>query len=179
MTMSRRLRLSLAALAVTATLAAGCAPAPSERASSAPTPQPSASPSLEAPSTEAPVPGDTQGEIIVRFSNDDNHADVVMAEDSPAVKDFLSMLPLELSLEDFNQKEKISYLPRELAWEGSSGFDPEDGDLIYYTPWGNLGFYYDASGIAYSDATLKLGTFTATRSELDALDGPVTVDIVR
>lgn len=177
--MSRRLRLSLAALAVTATLAAGCAPAPSERASSAPTPQPSASPSLEAPSTEAPVPADTQGEIIVRFSNDDNHADVVMAEDSPAVKDFLSMLPLELSLEDFNQKEKISYLPRELAWEGSSGFDPEDGDLIYYTPWGNLGFYYDASGIGYSDATLKLGTFTATRSELDALDGPVTVDIVR
>ncbi|WP_323742225.1 cyclophilin-like fold protein [Microbacterium sp. UFMG61] len=126
-----------------------------------------------------PVPGDTQGEIIVRFSNDDNHADVVMAEDSPAVKDFLSMVPLELSLEDFNQKEKISYLPGELAWEGTSGFDPEDGDLIYYTPWGNLGFYYDASGIGYSDATLKLGTFAATRSELDALDGPVTVGIVR
>lgn len=177
--MSRRLRLSFAALAVTATLAAGCAPAPSERASSAPTPQPSASPSPAATTEDTPASSDPVSEVVVRFSNEITHADVVIAEDSPVIRDFLSLLPLELSMEDFNQKEKISYLPRELAWEGSSGFDPEDGDLIYYTPWGNLGFYYDASGIGYSDATLKLGTFTATRSELDALDGPVTVDIVR
>lgn len=177
--MRRRLRLSLAALSVTVTLAAGCAPAPSERASSARTPQPSASPSPATTAEDTAAPSESQGEVVVRFSNEVALADVVMAEDSPAVRDFLSLLPLELSMEDFNQKEKISYLPRELAWEGTSGFDPEDGDLIYYTPWGNLGFYYDASGIGYSDATLKLGTFTATRSELDALDGPVTVDIVR
>lgn len=175
--MGRRLRLSLAALAVIATLAAGCAPAPSERASTAPTPQPSVSPSPAATTENTPAPSDSQGEIVVRFSNEVTHADVVMAEDSPAVRDFLSMLPLELHMEDFNQKEKISYLPRELAWGGTSGFDPEDGDLIYYVPWGNLGFYYDASGIGYSDATLKLGTFTATRDELDALDGPVTAEI--
>lgn len=176
--MSRRLRLSLAAVAVTATLAAGCAPAPSERASAAPTPQPSASPSPASTTEDTPASSDPVSEVVVRFSNEITHADVVIAEDSPAVRDFLSLLPLELSMEDFNRKEKISYLPRELAWEGSSGFDPEDGDLIYYTLWGNLGFYYDASGIGYSDATLKLGTFTATRSELDALDGPVTVDFV-
>lgn len=175
--MGRRLRLSLAALAVTATLTAGCAPAPSERASTAPKPQPSASPSPAVTTENAPASSDSQGGVVVRFSNEVAHADALMAEDSPAVTDFLSMLPLELSLEEFNQKEKISHLPRELAWEGTSGSDPEDGDLIYYVPWGNLGFYYDASGIGSSDATLKLGTFTATRDELDALDGPVTAEI--
>lgn len=167
--MNRRLRFSLVSLAVAAVLVTGCAPAPSGPASSAPSPSGTAK--------DAPSQADDGSETVVRFSNDVSHADVVMGEDSPAVRDFLAMLPLEITLEDFNQKEKISYLPRELAWEGSAGSDPEDGDLIYFTPWGNLGFYYDAIGVGYSDATLHLGTFTASRSELDALDGAVTIEI--
>jgi hypothetical protein len=50
-------------------------------------------------------------------------------EDNPAVCYFLSMLPLTLTLEEFAGREKIAYLPRELAHAGSPGSDPEDGDL--------------------------------------------------
>lgn len=39
----------------------------------------------------------------------------------------------------------------------SPGTDPENGDLIYFTPWGNIGFYYDADGIGYSDQTCTSG----------------------
>ena len=50
--------------------------------------------------------------------------------------------------------------PVELVTE-TPGSHPEDGDLISYISWGNLGFYYDTSDIGYSDQTIHLGTFTA------------------
>ena len=55
--------------------------------------------------------------------------DVVIGQDNPAVRDFLSMLPLTLMVDEFNGREKIAYLPRKLAHAGSPGSDPEDGDL--------------------------------------------------
>ncbi|WP_246134001.1 cyclophilin-like fold protein [Microbacterium hatanonis] len=132
--------------------------------------------------TPALAPADEPAQIVgtvVQFTSDRTSVDVTIGEDSPGVRDFLSLLPTELSFEEFNGKEKISYLPRELNWAGSPGSDPEDGDLIYFTSWGNLGFYYDASGIDYSDATLHIGTYTATEEQLSLLEGsPVTVEIV-
>ncbi|WP_129789943.1 cyclophilin-like fold protein [Promicromonospora panici] len=154
--------------------------------SSAP-PAPSDGPS---PAASAPGPGADAAEgdaadddvagTIVRFTSDDAQVDVTIGEDTPAVRDFLSMLPLTLDVEELSGREKIAYLPRELDLEGTPGSDPEDGDLIYYTPWGNLGFYYNASGIEYSDQTLHLGTYEASRDELDRLEGPgVTIEVVR
>jgi hypothetical protein len=89
------------------------------------------------------------------------------------------MLPLTLTLEEFAGREKIAYLQRELAHSGSTGSDPEDGDLIYYVPWGNIGFYYNTAGIGYSDDTIHLGTYDASLDELEQLEGhDVTVEVV-
>jgi hypothetical protein len=116
---------------------------------------------------------------VVRFTSESTTVDVRIGEDNPAVRDFLSMLPLTLELEEFAGKEKVAYLPRRLAHAGSPGSDPEDGDLIYYIPWGNLGFYYNAEGIGYSDQTIHLGTYKASLEELNALAGkPVTIRAV-
>ncbi|WP_457579190.1 cyclophilin-like fold protein [Ensifer adhaerens] len=117
---------------------------------------------------------------IVRFTDGATTVDVTVGEDSPAVRDFLSMLPLTLKLEEFAGREKISYLPRKLKHSGSPGSDPKDGDLIYFVPWGNLGFYYNTAGIDYSDQTLHIGTYKASISTLNELtDQPVTVEILR
>ncbi len=117
---------------------------------------------------------------VVRFSARSTSVDVTIGEDNPAVRDFLSMLPLTLTLEEFAGREKIAYPPRELAHAGSPGSDPEDGDLIYYVPWGNLGFYYNAAGIDYSDQTIHLGTYDASLEQLAQLEGPdVSVEVVR
>jgi hypothetical protein len=62
--------------------------------------------------------------------------------------------------------------------QGSPGSDPENGDLIYFVPWGNLGFYYNTEGIGYSDQTLHLGTYDATVEQLGRLEGQVTAQIV-
>jgi len=70
------------------------------------------------------------------------------------------MLPLTLALEEFNGREKISYLPRRLDTAGSGGSDPKDGDLIYFVPWGNLGFYYNAEA---SDLPMTSSGWAPTR----------------
>ena len=117
---------------------------------------------------------------VVRFSARSTSVDVTIGEDNPAVRDFLSMLPLTLTLEEFAGREKIAYPPRELAHAGSPGSDPEDGDLIYYVAWGNLGFYYNAAGIDYSDQTIHFGTYDASLEQLEQLEGPgVIVEVVR
>ncbi len=117
---------------------------------------------------------------VVRFTGGSTSVDVKIGEDNPAVRDFLSMLPLKLKLEEFAGREKISYLPRKLKHTGSPGSDPEDGDLIYFIPWGNLGFYYNTAGIDYSNQTIHIGTYKASLGTLEKLaDQPVTVKILQ
>jgi len=61
--------------------------------------------------------------------------------DNPSARDFASMLPLDLTIEDYSNNEKIAYLPRKLTEEASGPFANEaPGDLCYYAPWGDLAF---------------------------------------
>ncbi|PAQ07105.1 cyclophilin-like fold protein [Mesorhizobium temperatum] len=63
--------------------------------------------------------------------------------DNPTARDFASMLPLDLAIEDFSNNEKIVHLPRKLTEEGSGPFGNErPGDLCYFKPWGNLALFY-------------------------------------
>ncbi|QYN39020.1 hypothetical protein K1T35_18565 [Pseudonocardia sp. DSM 110487] len=149
-----------------------------------PTEQPAAPamPSVTSAPAAAPAPpagDDAVVGTVVRFTSATTSVDVTIGEDSPATRDFLSMLPLTISVEEYSGREKISYLPRELNHEGSPGSDPENGDLIYFTPWGNLGFYYNTSGVDYSDQTLHIGTYNASLDQLTQLEGEnVTVQVV-
>lgn len=77
-------------------------------------------------------------------------------DDNPTARDFISLLPLELKLEDYAGTEKINYLPRKLSTENApSGFDPSIGDITYYAPWGNLAIFYKDFG--YANGLIKLG----------------------
>ena len=108
---------------------------------------------------------------VVRFSSGAASVDVTIGEDNAAVRDFLSMLPLTITLEEFAGREKISYLPRKLRHGGSPGSDPESGDLIYFVPWGNLGFFYNAArrDASYDDQVIPIamtGSTGAMREDL-------------
>jgi hypothetical protein len=77
-------------------------------------------------------------------------------EDNATARDFASLLPLTVTLEDYAGTEKISDLPRRLSTEGApAGFDPSVGDITYYAPWGNLAIFY--RDFRYSNGLTKLG----------------------
>lgn len=165
----RRVAARALGTALIAVALAGCAT----------TPDPAPGPTTTSPSGALPAP---EGEVVgtvVRFTSEETSVDVTIGEDNSTVRDFLSLLPVEVAIEEFAGREKIAYFSRELRSEGSPGSDPEDGDLIYFTPWGNLGFYYNADGIDYSDATIHLGTYSATPDQLALLEGEqVLIEIV-
>lgn len=73
-----------------------------------------------------------------------------------AAKDFYNLLPLTLSLKDFNNKEKIGFLDKKLNTtnpiNSGKGFP---GDITYYIPWGNIAIFYEEFNLG-SDL-IKLG----------------------
>jgi hypothetical protein len=180
---SMRHALSLAScLAVPLALAACSADDPPSSSAGTPSASPPAPPAetREATPTPSSTPRSNSVEgAVVRFSGGDVSVDVTIGGDNPATRDFVSMLPLTLTLEEFNGREKIGYLPRELDVAGAPGSDPEDGDLIYFVPWGNLGFYYNTEGVGYSDDTISIGTYTASEEQLERLETQdVTIELV-
>lgn len=93
--------------------------------------------------------------------------------DSKTTQDFISLLPLTLTLEDYANTEKISDLPRRLSTEDApSGSDPSVGDIAYYAPWGNLAMYYNDFG--YSNGLVILGKIDG---DIEALNVPGSVEV--
>lgn len=99
--------------------------------------------------------------------------------DSKTTHDFISLLPLTLTLEDYARTEKISDLPKRLSTEDAPpGRDPAVGDIAYYAPWGNLAMYYSDSG--YANGLVILGKIDGG---IEAFNVPgsveVTIELVR
>jgi hypothetical protein len=93
--------------------------------------------------------------------------------DSKTTQDFVSLLPLTLTLEDYANTEKISDLPRQLSTEDAPpGSDPAVGDIAYYAPWGNLAMYYNDFG--YSNGLVILGKIDG---DIEALNVPGSVEV--
>jgi hypothetical protein len=93
--------------------------------------------------------------------------------DTPAARDFASMLPLTLTLEDYAKTEKVSDLPRKLTTDGApAGADPSVGDIAYYAPWGNLALFYKDFG--YSDGLILLGKLDG---DAEALRAPASLEV--
>lgn len=85
---------------------------------------------------------------------------IVVLDDHPAVRDFLFMLPLTVTFDDYNEVEKIGYLPRKLHTEGSpSSCNPSVATFAYYAPWGNLSVFY--RDFRHSEGLVPLGRVTS------------------
>jgi hypothetical protein len=94
---------------------------------------------------------------------------------SPQAREFASMLPLTLTLTDYNRTEKVSDLPARLSRQGApAGFDPSVGDITVFGPWGNLAIFYRDFG--YSSGLIALGRIDGGSEALSG-PGPVTATI--
>lgn len=101
---------------------------------------------------------------------------IVKMNGNPTSKDFLSLLPLTLTFEDYAGTEKISNLPKRLSDEDApSGCKPSVGDFTYYSPWGNLAIFYRDFGFA--NGLIKLGTIESGIEELAGIQGNFAMTI--
>jgi hypothetical protein len=107
-----------------------------------------------------------EDEVQVRF--DFKGATITAVLDpTPAARDFLSMLPVTIRLEDYASTEEIGYLPRRLTTEGEpAGSQPRAGDFSYCAPWGISPSFTRTSpirqGSCVSDASPPASTLSST-----------------
>jgi hypothetical protein len=105
-----------------------------------------------------------------------NEVAIVNMYDNPTSRDFLSQLPLTITLEDYGGTEKISYLSKKLSTEEApSGSDPSVGDFAYYAPWGNLAIYYKDFG--FSNGLITLGKIESGLENLETMKDNFTVHV--
>ena len=71
--------------------------------------------------------------------------------ESETTRDFVSLLPLTLSMGDLFKREKFAHLPRPLAEGGTRRKTYEVGDLIYWSPGPDLAIYYRHDGESIPD----------------------------
>ena len=92
-------------------------------------------------------------------------------------RDFISLLPLTLTMNDLFKREKSGDLPRPISEGGQRTRTYAVGDVIYWSPSAHLAIYYrhDAESIP-SPGIIVIGKVD---SGLDALNvpGPVVVTI--
>ena len=97
--------------------------------------------------------------------------------DNAAARDFAALLPLSLTMEDYDAIERVSSLPRKLDRKGApDGMAPVAGELTHYAPWGNLAIFIKDR--CYSRDLIPLGKVDQGLSIL-AQPGPYKVRIER
>ena len=98
-------------------------------------------------------------------------------DDTPAGRDFASLLPLDLTLSDYHATEKVPDLPRALDTTGAPArYAAQTGDITLYAPCGNLAIFYKP--FPATAGLVRLGAFD---EPIDALlkDGEFRVQIER
>jgi len=95
--------------------------------------------------------------------------------DNATARDFMSLLPLTLTLNDYDRIERVADLPRKLSTQGApEGMAPITGELTHYAPWGNLAIFIKPR--SFSRNLLPLGKIDAGLSILSQ-PGPYRVKI--
>lgn len=133
---------------------------------------------LDIPTSQADASSDASASAAkIKLTFGENEA-VVTLEDNATTRDFLSMLPVTLTFQDYAGSEKISYLSRSLSTDGApSTYDPDVGDLILYAPWGNLAIFYRDTG--RSSGPVPMGHVESGLEQLAAMNGNFEVAITR
>lgn len=100
-------------------------------------------------------------------------------EDNAAARDLLSRLPMEVTLNDYNNTtEKIFYPDPELELDGvTRGCAPAPGDITIYAPWGNVAIF--CKNWPHSNDLIKIGHIDGDGIEELIVPGDVPVKLER
>ncbi|WP_335989426.1 cyclophilin-like fold protein [Glycomyces sp. MUSA5-2] len=113
---------------------------------------------------------------VIRFVNPHTSIDVTVDEDNPAARSLIAQLPLRgLVFADNGGVEKLVRLDQPLDTTGSPASGIRPGDLIGFTPWNSIAFWYDPAGYPPRSALVHLGRYEATATQLEQITAaPVT-----
>lgn len=93
-------------------------------------------------------------------------------------RDFISLLPLELTMKDLFCREKFANLPGSISKEGSQIQTYEVGDIAFWAPGGDLTIFYRQDGQKIKEGLYMLGRVESNIAPFDT-PGSVLVKVER
>jgi hypothetical protein len=97
--------------------------------------------------------------------------------DSETTRDFISLLPLTLTMNDLFRREKSGDLPRRISEGGQRTRSYDVGDIIYWSPSAHLAIYYRHDGETIpSPGIIVIGKIDSGVEALN-VSGPAKVTI--
>lgn len=123
--------------------------------------------------SEQPESSDTSS-LKVNITMGDRIITATM-ENNATARDFLSRLPIEATLNDFNSTtEKIFYPnPALTITNVTYGCAPKSGDITIYAPWGNVAIF--CKSWSHSQDLIKIGHIDGNGIEALCVAGDVQV----
>jgi hypothetical protein len=110
----------------------------------------------------------TAGETVLSATLDDN----------ATARDFASLLPLTLQMNDLLKREKAGRLPRSLTAGGKPQSSYEIGNIAYWSPGPTVAVFYDHDGQSIpAPGIVILGEINSGADALKKYDGTVGVTI--
>jgi hypothetical protein len=110
----------------------------------------------------------TAGETVLSATLDDN----------ATARDFASLLPLTLQMNDLFKREKVGRLPRSLTAGGKPQSSYEIGNIAYWSPGPDIAVFYAHDGQSIPDPGIViLGQIDSEADALKKYDGTVDVTI--
>src|SRR5213078_5029407 len=76
----------------------------------------------------------------------DNKVLTATLADNKTARDFVSLLPLTLTMNDLFGREKFGHLPRAISDKGKRTHTYQIGDLAYWSPGPDVAIYYHHDG---------------------------------
>ena len=102
--------------------------------------------------------------------------------DSSAAKAFYAQLPLSIEVENFGDKEKITYPPKKLNTANDTPIaNSYVGTFAYYKPWGNIVMFYKdyVSGSNTGNDLYALGDVTNGKDLIEDISGTITISAIK
>jgi hypothetical protein len=117
-------------------------------------------------------------EARVRITIGDRSIEATLA-DSDAARDFASLLPLTLAMNDLSRREKFATLPRAISEQGKHTHDFAVGIIGYWPPGPDVAIFYRQDGERIPDPGLIIIGEIKAGMEAFAVPGAITATIER
>jgi hypothetical protein len=103
---------------------------------------------VSGPRTEPPIaPSKQMDGMKIKIKVEDKTVTATLI-DSKTTRDFVSLLPLTLTMNDLFKREKFARLPRAISEEGQRTRTYEVGEIVYWSPGPDLAVFYRHDGQA-------------------------------
>ena len=121
---------------------------------------------------------DTPDETSLKVNITVGDRTITATMEDNAARDFLSRLPLEVTLSDYSNAEKIFYpSPALTTSKVARGCTPAPGDITIYVPWGNVAIFYKNG--SRSNDLIRIGRIDGNGIEALSIPGSLSVRIER